>query len=201
MNFSLFNNDWIAILPELFLILSINLVLVYAVIYCTSPFFDYPLLINNVSWLSIQVLVIVLYLNINNNLYDLTIFNNLLVIDLFGNLIKSFILIGTICVLLMSLRYNKFENINSFEFPILILLTILGTLLLISSYDLIAMYLALELQSFCSYILSSFKRNSEFSAEAGLKYFILGAFSSGLAVYANTFWLCCMTLCQCVCFI
>jgi proton-translocating NADH-quinone oxidoreductase chain N len=183
MNFSLFNNDWIAILPELFLILSINLVLVYAVIYCTSPFFDYPLLINNVSWLSIQVLVIVLYLNINNNLYDLTIFNNLLVIDLFGNLIKSFILIGTICVLLMSLRYNKFENINSFEFPILILLTILGTLLLISSYDLIAMYLALELQSFCSYILSSFKRNSEFSAEAGLKYFILGAFSSGFLLF------------------
>jgi len=63
------------------------------------------------------------------------------------------------------------------------MLTILGTLLLISSYDLIAMYLAIELQSFCSYILSAFKRNSEFSAEAGLKYFILGAFSSGFLLF------------------
>ncbi len=83
----------------------------------------------------------------------------------------------------MSLKYNKFELINNFEFSILIILTILGTLLLISSYDLIAMYLAIELQSFCSYILSAFKRNSEFSAEAGLKYFILGAFSSGFLLF------------------
>jgi len=63
------------------------------------------------------------------------------------------------------------------------LLTILGTILLISSYDLIAMYLAIELQSFCSYILTSLKRNSEYSAEAGLKYFILGAFSSGFLLF------------------
>jgi len=83
----------------------------------------------------------------------------------------------------MSLRYNRFELINNFEFSVLIILTILGTLLLISSYDLIAMYLAIELQSFCSYILSAFKRNSEFSAEAGLKYFILGAFSSGFLLF------------------
>jgi hypothetical protein len=58
MNFLFFNNDWIAILPELFLAISINLILVYAVIYCTSPVFDFPLLINNVSWLTIQILII-----------------------------------------------------------------------------------------------------------------------------------------------
>ena len=83
----------------------------------------------------------------------------------------------------MCLKYNKFEYINGFEFIVLILLTILGTLLLISSYDLISMYLAIELQSFCSYIIASFKRSSEFSAEAGLKYFILGAFSSGFLLF------------------
>jgi len=83
----------------------------------------------------------------------------------------------------MSLNYNKYEFINNFEFPLLVILTILGTVLLISSYDLISMYLALELQSFCSYILSAFKRNSEFSAESGLKYFILGAFSSGFLLF------------------
>lgn len=183
MNFLFFNNDWLAILPELFLIVSINLILLYAVIYSTSPFFDFPLLINNVSWLSVLLLIIVLYLIINNSFLNITIFNNLLVIDLFGNFIKSFVLISTICILMMSLAYNKFEKVNSFEFPLLIMLTILGTLLLISSYDLISMYLAIELQSFCSYILSTFKRNSEFSAESGLKYFILGAFSSGLLLF------------------
>jgi proton-translocating NADH-quinone oxidoreductase chain N len=183
MNFLFFNNDWIAILPELFLAISINLILVYAVIYCTSPVFDFPLLINNVSWLTIQILIISFLLNINNYYCNVTVLNNFLIIDNFGNLIKSFILVSTICIVLMSLVYNKFELINNFEFPILIMLTILGTLLLISSYDLIAMYLAIELQSFCSYILSAFKRNSEFSAEAGLKYFILGAFSSGFLLF------------------
>jgi len=183
MNFLFSNNDWLAILPEVFFVISINLILVYSVIYCTSPLFDFPLLINNVSWLSIQILFIVFVLNMNNYYCDIVVLNNFLIVDSFGNLIKSVILLSTICILLMSLRYNKFELINNFEFPILVMLTILGTLLLISSYDLIAMYLAIELQSFCSYILSAFKRNSEFSAEAGLKYFILGAFSSGFLLF------------------
>ena len=183
MNFLLFNNEWLAVLPELFLVVSINLILLYAVIYSTSPFFDFPLLINNVSWLSILLLIIVFYLTINNYVINITVFNNLLIVDLFGSFIKSFILFSTICVLVISLTYNRFERVNSFEFPVLIILTILGTLLLISSYDLISMYLAIELQSFCSYILSSFKRNSEFSAESGLKYFILGAFSSGFLLF------------------
>jgi hypothetical protein len=91
MSFLYFNNDWIAIIPELYLIISINLILVYSVIYSTSPFFDFPLLINNISWLTIQTLIIVLYLNLNNYLYDIVIFNELLIIDLFGNFIKTFI--------------------------------------------------------------------------------------------------------------
>lgn len=183
MNFLLFNNDWLSILPEIFLVISINLVLLYAVIYSTSPFLDFPLLINNVSWLSVMLLAVVLYLMLNNYCANSVIFNNLLVLDSFGNFIKIIVVFSTSCVLIMSLTYNKFEQVNSFEFPILIMLTVLGTLLLISSYDLISMYLAIELQSFCSYILSSFKRNSEFSAESGLKYFILGAFSSGFLLF------------------
>ena len=183
MNFLFLNNEWLAVLPELFLAISINLILLYAVIYSTSPFFDFPLLINNISWLNILLLIIVLYLTVNNYFLNIVIFNNLIIIDLFGNFFKGFILLGTICVLIMSLTYNKFEHLNNFEFPVLITLTILGTLFLISSYDLISMYLAIELQSFCSYILSCFKRNSEFSAESGLKYFILGAFSSGFLLF------------------
>lgn len=183
MNFLLSNNDYLSILPELFLFSSLNLILIYSVIYCTSPLLDFPILINNISWLSIQTLIIVLLLNINNYCCNITIFNNFLIIDTFGNLIKTFVLISTISIFFMSLNYNKYEFINNFEFPLLVILTILGTILLISSYDLISMYLALELQSFCSYILSTFKRNSEFSAESGLKYFILGAFSSGFLLF------------------
>jgi len=63
------------------------------------------------------------------------------------------------------------------------ILAVVGMMLVVSSYDLIAMYLAIELQSFCMYIIASLKRDSEFSTEAGLKYFILGAFSSGLLLF------------------
>jgi proton-translocating NADH-quinone oxidoreductase chain N len=183
MNFLYCNNDYLAVLPEIFLIVSINIVLLYGVIYSTSPLFDFPLLINNISWLSVLILIICCFLNVNNHFLNVVIFGGLLIIDSFGSLIKNIILFSTICVLIMSLTYNKSEKVNSFELPLLILITIFGTLLLISSYDLMSMYLAIELQSFCSYILSSFKRNSEFSAEAGLKYFILGAFSSGFLLF------------------
>ena len=170
MNFISFNNDYIAFLPEIFFLIAINLIIVYSVIYTTSPFFDYPLLVNNVSWLGIQTLFILLYLIYNNFLNNTVIFNNLLIVDYFGSFIKCCLVVGTISVLFMCLRYNKFEFVNGFEFIVLILLTILGTLMLVSSYDLISMYLAIELQSFCSYIHASYKRNNEFSAERGLKY-------------------------------
>jgi len=183
MFFSFFNYNFIAVLPELYLTICVNLVLIYAVTFSTSYYLNFPLLVNNVTWLCIQLLFIVLLLNVNNYLYNLTVFDNLLIIDSFGNNIKTFALITSICVLLFCLNYNKLDNINNFEFPLLLTLTILGTLLLISSYDLMSMYLSLELQSFCSYILAAFKRNSEFSSEAGLKYFILGAFSSGFLLF------------------
>jgi len=183
MTFISFNNDYIAFLPEIFFVISINFIIVYSVIYTTSPFFDYPLLITNVCWLALQVLCFVLYLIAQNPLNGIYIFNNLLIIDAFSNFVKCCLILGTVAVLLMCLKYNKFEFINGFEFIVLILLTVVGALLLTSSYDLISMYLAIELQSFCSYIIASFKRNSEFSAEAGLKYFILGAFSSGFLLF------------------
>lgn len=183
MIFSLFYNDWVAILPEIFLTTVINFLIVYGVIYTTSPMYNYPLLLNNISWLSIQTLCIVFFLIVNNFFDDVLVFNNLLVVDFFSNFIKCFLIFSTIVILFFCLNYNKLENINGFEFILLILLTVLGIFLLVSSYDLITMYLAIELQSFCSYIIAAFKRNSEFSTEAGLKYFTLGAFSSGFLLF------------------
>lgn len=77
----------------------------------------------------------------------------------------------------------KEESLNAFESIILILLSTCSMLFMISAYDLIAMYLAIELQSLCFYVIAASKRDSEFSTEAGLKYFILGAFSSGILLF------------------
>jgi len=86
----------------------------------------------------------------------------------------------------MSLNYLQYNKINSFEYTLLILLSVLGMLLLVSSYDLLSLYLAIELMSLSFYILAAYKRKSEFSGEAGLKYFILGAFSSGLLLFGSS---------------
>jgi NADH:ubiquinone oxidoreductase subunit 2 (subunit N) len=75
------------------------------------------------------------------------------------------------------------ERFDAFEFIVLILLSTCSMLLMISAYDLIAMYLAIELQSLCFYVIAASKRKSEFSTEAGLKYLILGAFSSGILLF------------------
>jgi len=86
-------------------------------------------------------------------------------------------------VLLSSKDYIKSNNIDKIEYPIIILASTLGMILMISSYDLIVFYLGLELQSLCLYILASFKRDDERSTEAGLKYFVLSALASGLLLY------------------
>jgi len=83
----------------------------------------------------------------------------------------------------MSMEYLKKSLLNVFEYSILLLLASISMLLLISSYDFISMYLAIEMQSLCLYVLAASKRHSEFSTEAGLKYFLLGAFSSGVLLF------------------
>jgi proton-translocating NADH-quinone oxidoreductase chain N len=178
-----FNIDWIAALPEIYIFIIINFLIVYAVIYSTSPHLGYPILIRNVTWLGVQILVFALLLNLLNPITGVVAFNNLLIFDSFSILIKSILLLSTIVTLILALDYSKFENLNCFEYVILMILAVTGMMLVVSSYDLISMYLAIELQSFCMYIIASLKWESEFSTEAGLKYFILGAFSSGLLLF------------------
>src|SRR3546814_5386055 len=86
-------------------------------------------------------------------------------------------------LLILSLYYFKFEKFQIFEFPIIVLLSVLGMFILISSNDLIVLYLAIELQSFCFYILSALKKYSNLSIEAALKYFIQGSFSSAMLLF------------------
>jgi NADH-quinone oxidoreductase subunit N len=83
----------------------------------------------------------------------------------------------------MSLRYNEDQGIARFEFPVLVLLASTGMMVMVSATDLITLYLGLELQSLSLYVVASFDRDSVRSTEAGLKYFVLGALSSGMLLY------------------
>jgi NADH-quinone oxidoreductase subunit N len=184
--FNFFENDFIVVLPELFITTAIIFLLSYGVIYSTSSSYNYPILSVNVSWLSFFVLFIAFLLCIGNFLSSMVIFNNLLIVDPFTTFTKAIILLSSMLCILISLNYMEYNKINTFEYTLLILLSVLGMLLLVSSYDLLSLYLGVELMSLSFYILAAYKRNSEFSGEAGLKYFILGAFSSGLLLFGSS---------------
>ena len=127
-----------------------------------------------------------LLLILNNDLGFGILFNNTFIHDDLGVFAKIFILSSVLACLLISQEYFENKKLNSFEYYLLILLAILGLLILVSSHDLILAYLAIELQSLAFYVLATFKRNSAYSTEAGLKYFILGAFASGLILFGSS---------------
>ncbi len=110
-------------------------------------------------------------------------FNGAFVIDGFSRFMKIAMLLGSAVALVMSGDYMRREKVQQFEFPILILLSTLGMMLMISANDLIAMYMGLELSSLALYVIASINRDDERSTEAGLKYFVLGALSSGMLLY------------------
>jgi len=110
-------------------------------------------------------------------------FGGTFVLDGFARFAKVLILIGSALAILMSLRFIKAERIGRFEFPILIVFAALGMMMMVSANDLITLYVGLELQSLALYVLASFNRDSQRATEAGLKYFVLGALSSGLLLY------------------
>ena len=110
-------------------------------------------------------------------------FNGMFVADGFGVFMKILVLIGSALALIMSLDYLEHEGMSRFEYPVLFVLATVGMLLMVSANNLISLYLGLELQSLSLYVVAAFNRDSERSSEAGLKYFVLGALSSGLLLY------------------
>lgn len=163
------------ILPEIFLSLAIMFLLMLGVFIKKS--FK---LVNLLTILSL-IFAIALVLNQPNEIVK--IFNESYIIDRLSIFMKVLTLLFCFFVLLSSKDYIKSNNIDKIEYPIIILASTLGMILMISSYDLIIFYLGLELQSLCLYILASFKRDDVRSTEAGLKYFVLSALASGLLLY------------------
>ncbi|MBT1156112.1 NADH-quinone oxidoreductase subunit NuoN [Aminobacter anthyllidis] len=103
--------------------------------------------------------------------------------DPFARFMKFLTLLGAAVTLIMSVGFAKAEKFDKFEFPVLVLLATLGMLLMISANDMLALYLGLELQSLALYVIAAINRDNVRSTEAGLKYFVLGALSSGMLLY------------------
>ena len=103
--------------------------------------------------------------------------------DPFTRFMSGLALIGSLVTLLLSIEFMRSERIAGFEFPVLILLSTLGMLMLIAASDFIALYLGLELMSLALYVIAAYRRHDLRATEAGLKYFVLGALSSGMLLY------------------
>ncbi|MCA0401118.1 MAG: NADH-quinone oxidoreductase subunit NuoN [Proteobacteria bacterium] len=110
-------------------------------------------------------------------------FNDAFVVDAFARVMKGLTLIGAIGAIILSSRFLSEEKIARFEYTILILLSTIGMMMMCSANELISLYLGVELQSLALYVVASIHRDNEKSAEAGLKYFVLGALSSGMLLY------------------
>ncbi|UCH74650.1 MAG: NADH-quinone oxidoreductase subunit NuoN [Rhodospirillales bacterium] len=112
-----------------------------------------------------------------------TAFGGMFVTDVFAIFMKVLVVLGALLAVLMSREFLAHEGIGRFEYPVLILFATLGMMVMISANNLMSVYLGLELQSLCLYVIAAFHRDSLRSSEAGLKYFVLGALSSGMLLY------------------
>jgi NADH-quinone oxidoreductase subunit N len=163
------------ILPELFLSLSIFVTLLIGAFFKNS----YNL-VTKITYVIIISLLLIIF-NSFNEIGNL--FSNSFVSNSFTNFFKILILLGTLFVMIITQDFIKEMKINCFEYPLLLLFSVLGMFFMISSNDLMSFYLGLELQSLALYILASIDRDNLKSNESGIKYFVLSALSSGLLLY------------------
>nr|QUJ09436.1 NADH dehydrogenase subunit 2 [Neorhodomela munita] len=168
------------LLTEIFLFFTVCFCLIFGAITSSSVIFQFPLVSKTISFFTWQALFFSLILLINTSPIFAIFFSGFLICDSFTFYAKFLILFFSIIWFFI---FNQSLKILNFEFWTLILLSILAILLLLQSYDLLAIYVNIEFVSLTFYVLASLNRNSEFSVEAGLKYFILGAFSSSLLLF------------------
>ena len=169
-------NNIASILPEIFISLSIMFLLLLGVFKKNSSII--------VHYCTLASLLITGVLIFNESLNkNIMLFNDSYVVDKLSSYMKILTIIATAFVLSISTRYLKIFKIFLIEYPILILSSVLGMMVMISSNDLMVFYIGLELQSLALYVLASFNRDQLKSSESGLKYFVLSALSSGLLLY------------------
>nr|YP_010235593.1 NADH dehydrogenase subunit 2 [Ormosia boluoensis]QTC32818.1 NADH dehydrogenase subunit 2 [Ormosia boluoensis] len=165
-------NLFLAVSPEIFIINATFILLIHGVVFSTSKKDDYPPLVSNVGWLGLLSVTIA-------HLFR----NNLFRRDNFTYFCQILLLLSTAGTISMCFDSSEQERFDASEFIVLIPLPTRSMLFMISAHDSIAMYLAIEPQSLCFYVMAASKRKSEFSTEAGSKYLILGAFPSGILLF------------------
>ncbi len=164
------------IFPEILISIFLMMLLILGVFKKNSSSLIYNLSISSL------VVILVLVLTFPQGT-TVKLFSNGYIIDDLSIYMKSITIISGIFVMLTSSKYLKIIKIYQIEYPILLLSSILGMIIMISSNDLIVFYMGLELQSLALYVLASFNRTNILSSESGLKYFVLSALSSGILLY------------------
>jgi NADH-quinone oxidoreductase subunit N len=136
-----------------------------------------------ICWLAIAVIAVAAWLVLGQLPGTQLLFDGAFVVDAFARFMKLLTLAGSACALFLSFDYMRETRSLKFEYPVLVLLASAGMMMMISANDLIALYLGLELQSLALYVVAAIRRDDVRSSEAGLKYFVLGALSSGMLLY------------------
>ena len=138
---------------------------------------------HSITWASAALMGLVAAVIITSGGGEATAFSGAFVVDAYARYAKVLILLSAAAMLVLGQDYLERRGILKFEYPILIVLAVLGMMMMVSSGGLISLYMGLELQSLALYVVAAFNRDSARSTEAGLKYFVLGALSSGLLLY------------------
>ncbi len=167
----------ILVLPEIFISCSIMFLLILGVFKQNNS-----KLILNMSLIVLLITAVIIF-NETLSIKEIVLFNGSVIIDYLSSFMKIITLLAAFLALVISSNYLKSLKIFKIEYSILILSSVLGMMIMIGSNDLIVFYMGLELQSLALYVLATFNRDEIKSSEAGLKYFVLSALSSGLLLY------------------
>jgi NADH-quinone oxidoreductase subunit N len=169
--------DFLPVLPEMFLAAGAMVLLLL------GAFQQGPHVAREIAWLAVVALAITLGLVVSVGFARQVTLYSLFITDGFGVFMKTLVLIGAGFSIILAMRFNEREGIGRFEYPVLVLLATAGMLMMMSANDFISLYIGLELQNLALYVIASFQRDQLRSTEAGLKYFVLGALSSGMLLY------------------
>ena len=191
--FQIYHLKEMSLSAELFLSCSVLQFTFYAISTAYQRKSGFVILNQQVYHIGSLLIILSSFLILNEDLLIMNSFssNNFIINDYLGFAAKLIICVTSVLFLtIINISFRDEPIQNNFEYVVLITISILGLLLLCSSNDLITAYLAIELQSIAFYIMSAFKRNSSYSIESGLKYFIIGSLSSAfflLKIVQNMF--------------
>ena len=172
-------DDLNIIFPEIFLSVY-AMVALLGVVYTSKDE-----LAKRVTWVTAFIFILVAFLIIFSEEKTEIAFGGMFINDAFSRFSKIIILLSAAVVLVMGQEYMSRRGFLRFEYPLLVTLSVVGMMVMVSAGDLMSLYMGLELQSLALYVIAAFKKDSVKSTEAGLKYFVLGALSSGLLLYGS----------------